>query len=313
MADIVCLGIMVADVVARPVEKVPERGRLVLVERMELHTGGCAVNTAIALARLGIKTAVIGKVGNDGFGRFIVDRLVEEGVDTRGVKFDSSRNTSATMVLVSPDGERAFIHYTGTNATFVYEDIDWGIISEAKILHVAGSLVMPSFDGEPTARAMRKAKEMGIITVLDTVWDSTGKWLQLVGPPLQYTDIFIPSIEEARMITGKESPEDIASFLLERGVKIVALKMGEKGCYIRTKEEEYRVPAFKVPVVDATGAGDAFAAGFLAGTLMGWDLEERGRFANAVGAACVMGMGAASGLRDFEGTMRIMKEYETIQ
>lgn len=313
MADIVCLGIMVADVVARPVEKVPERGRLVLVDRMELHTGGCAVNTAIALARLGIKTAVIGKVGNDGFGRFIVDRLVEEGVDTRGVKFDISRNTSATMALVSPDGERAFIHYTGTNATFVYEDIDWGIISEAKILHVAGSLVMPSFDGEPTARAMRKAKEMGITTVLDTVWDSTGKWLQLVGPSLQYTDIFLPSIEEARMITGKESPEDVASFLLERGVKIVALKMGERGCYIRTKDEEYRVPAFKVPVVDATGAGDAFAAGFLAGTLMGWDLEERGRFANAVGAACVMGMGAASGLRDFEGTMRIMREYETIQ
>jgi sugar/nucleoside kinase (ribokinase family) len=313
MADIVCLGIMVADVVARPVKEIPERGRLVLVDRIELHTGGCAVNTAIALARLGIKTAVIGKVGEDGFGRFIVERLMEEGVDTRGVRSDRSANTSATMVLVAPDGERAFIHYTGTNASFLYEDIDWDIISEAKILHVAGSLVMPGFDGEPTARAMKRAKDMGLITALDTVWDSTGRWLQLVGPSLQYTDIFLPSIEEAKMMTGREREEDIASFLLDRGVKIVGLKMGERGCYIRTREEEYRIPAFKVPVVDATGAGDAFVAGFLAGTLMGWDLRERGRLANAVGAACVMGMGAASGLRDLEGTMKIMEEYEEIR
>src|SRR5690349_11103247 len=111
MAEVVCLGLLVADVVAKPVAEYPARGRLVQVDQMELHSGGCAANTAIALARLGVATAVIGKVGQDGFGDFLAGELARHGLDTSAVMRDDRAHTAATMVMVHPDAERSFIHY----------------------------------------------------------------------------------------------------------------------------------------------------------------------------------------------------------
>src|SRR5436190_5295315 len=116
MPEVVCLGILVADVVGKPVDNWPERGKLNLVDRMELHTGGCATNTGIALAKIGIDTAVIGKVGDDGFGDFMVSQLQKYGIQAEGVVRDKETATSATMVMVHSDGERSFIHYIGANA-----------------------------------------------------------------------------------------------------------------------------------------------------------------------------------------------------
>ncbi|HIQ06614.1 MAG TPA: sugar kinase [Anaerolineae bacterium] len=310
MADILCLGIMVADVVARPVTRFPERGRLELVDEMSLHTGGCAVNSGITLARLGFSVGVIGKVGSDGFGDFIVAELEREGVDTIGVRRDQVVHTSATMVMVDPDGERRFIHYLGANATLREGDVDFDLIARAKILHVAGSLVLPGIDGEPTARILRRAKELGVTTALDTVWDATGRWMALVGPSLPHVDYFLPSLAEAQQLTGKQEPVDVAEALLAHGVRVVGLKMGEAGCYVRTADTELRLPAYRVQAVDATGAGDAWAAGFLAGVLQGWDLACTARFANAVGALCVTAMGATGGVRSLEETLAFLAERE---
>lgn len=308
MVDVVCLGIMVADVVARPLVELPERGRLILVDQMELHTGGCAVNSGIALAKLGIKTGVMGKVGQDGFGDFVIHELERYGLETAGVRRDPVTNTSATMVMVDPDGERRFVHYLGANAELVEEDIDLELIRRAKILHVAGSLVMPRIDGGPTANILRQAQEMGVITSLDTVWDAKGRWMELIGPCLPYTDYFLPSLEEARQLAGRQEPSDIADEFLGRGVKVVGLKMGEAGCYIRTADQELYLPAYQVQAVDATGAGDAFVAGFFAGVVKGWDLEQTGRLANAVGALCVTAVGATTGVKSLEETLAFMEK-----
>ena len=124
--------------------------------------------------------------------------------------------------------------------------------------------------------------------------------MSLLKPCLPYVDYFVPSIEEARMCTGKHEPADVAKVLMDGGVKVVGLKMGEEGCYIRSANEEIRIPRFNVNAVDALGAGDAFAAGFLVGVLKGWDLEKTGRFANAVGAHCVMELGATTGIKSLE-------------
>ena len=300
MTDVVCLGILVADVVAKPVERVPARGRLVLVDRIELHTGGCAANTGIALAKIGIKTAVIGRIGDDGFGDFVVNRLKQSGIDASHVVRDLLRRTatSATMVMVHGDGERSFIHYLGANAALKREDVDMDFVKTARLLHIAGALVMPGIDGEPTAEILREARKAGVITTLDTVWDDTGRWMELLEPCLPYVDYAVPSIEEARMVTGKHDPEDVARVLMDKGAKAVALKMGDQGCYIRSADTELRIPIYKVDAIDALGAGDAFAAGFLAGLVRGWDLERTGRFANAVGAFCVTALGATTGIPD---------------
>jgi len=309
---IVCLGIMVADVVGRPLRTLPEAGRLVLVDEMSLHTGGCAINTATALALLGLPVEVIGKVGMDPFGDFLVRRLEERGIGSRGVARDPEVGTSATMVMVDPDGERRFVHYIGANACLTLEDVDLAMVEGASILHVAGALVLPGIDGQPTAGLLQKAHSAGVTTFLDTVWDDTGQWMQLLGPCLPHVDYFVPSLAEAQALTGLDEPGDVARALLDRGVGTVVLKMGADGCLVVTRTgEPLRVPAYEVEAVDATGAGDAHAAGFIAGVWQGWPLERTARLANAVGALCVTGVGAAGGLRSLPETLAFMESTST--
>jgi len=307
--DVLCLGIFVADIVAKPIEDMPGKGKLALVDTMELHTGGCASNTGYALNKLGISTGLMGKVGTDGFGDFFVNYMRNAGLDIRGIKYSITANTSATMVMVSADSERTFFHYLGANAELNYNDVDFNIVKEAKILHIAGSFLMPGFDGEPASRVLKQAREWGITTSLDTAWDSKGNWLNVLEPCLQHLDIFMPSIEEARMVTGKDEPSEIAEFLLSYGIKTVALKMGERGSYVRTPDWELYLPVYKVETVDATGAGDAFAAGFLAGVAKGWSYKDAARLGNAVGACCVTAIGSSAGIKNMDETLEFMKDY----
>lgn len=305
---IVCLGIMVADVVGRPLRVVPDPGRLVLVDEMSLHTGGCAVNAATALARLGLPVEVIGKVGNDPFGDFILNALKERGIGARGVKRDPQAGTSATMVMVEPDGERRFVHYIGANAQLTLADIDFSMVENASVLHVAGSLVLPGIDGEPTAELLQCARAADVITFLDTVWDDKGRWMEMLRPCLPFIDYFVPSLPEAQAITGLDAPVDVARALLDHGVGTVGLKMGADGCVVVSAGGDIiSLPAFQVDVVDATGAGDAFAAGFVAGVYQGWPLEKTARFANSVGALCVTGLGATGGVTTLDKTLEFME------
>ena len=172
----------------------------------------------------------------------------------------------------------------------------------------AGSFVMPKLDGEPTARILRHAKDAGVMTSLDTVWDTTGNWLKTLEPCLPHVDVFLPSIEEAKQLTGLDSPPEIAKFLMDYGIQIVGLKMGKRGSYVRTVTEEIYAPSYEVDVVDATGAGDAYVAGFLAGIVMGWDLKRTIELASAAGAACVTAIGTTAGIKNIEETVEITRE-----
>jgi sugar/nucleoside kinase (ribokinase family) len=277
---------------------------------MELHTGGCAANTGISLAKLGVKTAVIGKVGCDGFGDFIVHRLAGNKIESAGVARDADAATSATMVLVHSDGERSFLHYYGANATLREADIDMRLVKQSKVVHIAGAFLMSSLDGEPCARVLEEAKSAGVITSFDTAWDVTGSWIDKIGCCLKHVDYFLPSYEEAKMLAGgREDPAEIARVLIDAGVKVVGLKMGERGAYVRSADgQEVRIPALKVDAIDALGAGDAFVAGFLTGVVREWDLERCAQFANAVGACCVTALGATTGVRSFSDTLSFLEQ-----
>jgi sugar/nucleoside kinase (ribokinase family) len=304
---IVCLGILVADVVGRPVRTIPAPGRLALVDEMGLHAGGCAVNAGTVLAQFGLPVEVIGKIGRDPFGDFLLETLAARHIGASAVRRDDGAGTSATMVLVEPDGERRFVHYIGANARLTLEDVDMALVQRAAILHVAGALVMPGIDGEPTAELLRRAQAAGVTTFLDTVWDDTGRWMSTLAPCLPYVDVFVPSLAEALALTGETEPEAAARSLQARGAGTVALKMDVRGCLVLDRAGEVlRVPAFRVDSVDSTGAGDAFAAGFIAGTYLGWSLEETARLANACGALCVTGRGAAGGTRSLQETQAFM-------
>lgn len=310
MSSVVCVGILVADLMGRPINRFPEKGKLLLVPEMELHVGGCAHNTAVDLKKLGEEVLVVGKVGDDDLGDVVINSLRRHGVDTRGVTRDSRFHTSATMVLLDDQGERTFLHYPGANQALRSEDVKDEFLREAKVVHVAGSFLMPGFDGEETARVFARARQFSVLTSLDTAWDDTGKWFATIAPVLPLVDIFISNRDEASRISKKSTLADIASFFLDYGAKVVAIKMGEEGSFIMTKDEKILVPPFRVQAVDGTGAGDAFAAGFLFGYLRGWDLYEVGRFANACGAMCVEKMGATEGVGSFEAVQQFIREHE---
>jgi sugar/nucleoside kinase (ribokinase family) len=308
MSEIACLGILVADLIGRPIDQLPERGRLGLVDQMTLHIGGCAANTGIDLARLGVETAVLGKVGADGLGDFVTRTLESDGIDTSGVVRDPAVNTSATMVLVDAEGERTFLHYLGGNAAYRTDDVAWDAIRGCRMLHVAGALVMPGIDGQPMAEALRQVRSMGIVTSLDVVWDATGQWMKTLRPCLEHLDYFMPSLSEAQEITGRSDPREVASALRDAGAGTVALKLGTDGCYLQGPDGELSAPAFPVCAVDGTGSGDAFDAGLLVGILRGWDLERSARVANAVGALCVTGVGATAGVRSMQQVEGFLRE-----
>ncbi len=310
MPDVVCLGILVADVWGRPVDDWPERGRLSLVNEIGIGIGGCAANTGVALQKLGAQAAIMGKVGADGFGDFVRETLRAAGADVSGVLSDPSVGTSATLIMVDSAGERTFIHYIGANSKVRPEELDLGLIASARVFHFAGALVMPGFDGEPAASVLRAARQAKVTTSVDTVWDATGRWMALVAPLFPHTDLFLPSLAEAAEITGRTEPAEIAAALVDLGVGTVALKMGPEGSFVRSGEVALQVPAYRVEAVDGTGAGDAYVAGFLRARLLGWDLERCAKFASAAGALCTTAPGTSAGLRDLAGTLEFLAQRE---
>ncbi|MCM8772345.1 MAG: carbohydrate kinase family protein [Candidatus Omnitrophica bacterium] len=307
--DVLCLGIIVGDFIAKPVEGMPERGKLTLVGKTELHIGGCATNTGIVLKKLGVNVSIMGKVGNDNLGKFIINKLKEEGINTEYIKISEKFTTSGTSVLVHSDGERSFLHSVGSNSDFSIKDIDFELLKNFSLIHIAGPFLMPNFIGEGLYLTLKKIKEMEIITTVDTVWDPFGKWFEGIKDSLPYIDYFFVSFEEGKMISGEKEKEKICEFFISKGVKNVCLKMGENGSYIINEKERYYFPALKVNVVDTTGAGDGYVAGFIKGLVENYSFEKCGLLANIVGAKITTEIGATSGVKDWEDLLNFAKNY----
>ncbi|MFA7637258.1 MAG: carbohydrate kinase family protein [Monoglobales bacterium] len=313
MSRVACVGILVADVITKPVDIVPERGLLSHVDAIELYSGGNAMTAAINMRKMGIDSAIVGKVGEDMFGTFLEEKIKEFGVNTKGLKRDKKTQTSASIVLSASDGERTFLHCVGTNGTFSIDDIDWDVIGEAEFVFVTGTYLMDTFDGEQTARFLKKCKDMGKTTLLDVCWDAKERWAKLLDGAMPYIDIFMPSIDEAVKISGETEPDKIADVFFEKGVKRVVIKLGKKGAYLRESADAKSVivPTYsKIKAVDTTGAGDSFCSGFITGLAKGLSFEECGLFANAVGTHCVMEKGATTGIKSYEEIRKFMEEYK---
>jgi sugar/nucleoside kinase (ribokinase family) len=308
--DVVCLGIVVADVICRRVDELPARGTLGLVEQIELRGGGCALNTASALARLGLRTSVVGKVGVDRFGDFLGELLDERGVGRQALLRDPDVPTSATVVLVGSDGTQTFLHVAGANGALRAEELDHELLYAGRALHAAGQLVMPALDGEPFAALLAEARRRGLVTSLDTVFDASGRWERVL-PSLPHVDVFTPALSEARGITGEDDPARAAAWLRRQGVGAVAITLGPDGCYASGPGFEGRVKAPAVSEVDGTGSGDAFAAGVLYATLAGWSFEHGVRFACAAGALATTAVGAYEGVRGVDETLALARDLST--
>jgi len=309
MFDVAHVGILVADVIAKTVDTIPGKGKLGLINSLDLRNGGCAMTAAVNMATIGRSTAILGKIGKDGFGSYLKGVLQEAGVDTNGLIEDEKAATSASVALVDGGGERTFLHCRGANAEFTEEDIDYTVIGKANIVFVAGTMLMPAFDGRPCATFLQKARAMGKITTLDTAWDATGSWMKTLAPCMPHIDYFLPSYEEAVCFAGgKEDPEDIAKCFFDMGVKTVVIKLGAEGCFLKEHKDAggIRIPAYKVDAVDTTGAGDSFCSGFLTGLAMNLPLKDCCELGMATGALCVTATGATTGMKPYAEILSFM-------
>jgi len=304
------LGIIVVDISARPVDEMPEKGLLKITEQISIGLGGHPTNSGRCLSKLGREVAVMGCIGDDELGNLALEELDRHGIDTTGVYRTSAAGTSATIVLIDSSGERSFIHTVGADGEIQPERLNMDLVTSAEVFYMGGALAMPGFDGPPQAEVMAAAQQAGATTVLDVVWDASGQWLELLGPVLDYTDIFLPNIAEARQLSGRQDPADVAALFLDRGIKIVGLTRAEEGANVCTAETSIDVPAYEVDIVDGTGAGDAFTAGFIHGYLEGWDLERTTRFASAMGALATTAVGTTTGINNYQQVRDFLSQRE---
>ncbi|MDX1935397.1 MAG: carbohydrate kinase family protein [Capsulimonadales bacterium] len=306
---VACLGLMVADIVGRPIDALPTKGTLDVIERIELHNGGNGANTSVALAKLGTPVVALGRVGQDGFGEFILSTLKRWGVETQGIGVDPVTPTAATMVTVHSDAERSFLHVPGANAVFTADHVDWDAAADASFFHVAGLELMTAFEGDGVASALEEAKRRGMTTMLDTVMNPRSRWWDGLAPAIPYIDWLVPSIVEADKLTGETVPARQVDWFRAAGSRNIVIKMGEMGCLVAPEHETpFQVPAFSVNAIDSLGAGDSWCAGFLTGLAQGWPLLKTVRFANAVGACCVQALGASTGIRPMSETLAMLEE-----
>jgi sugar/nucleoside kinase (ribokinase family) len=278
---VLCVGQIVADVVVRPVDRLPVPGTADLVEDLQLVAGGCAANTACVLAKLGAPTRIAALAGNDPLGDIAAAQVARCGVDILGLVRSAEVPTSAVVVVVDRRGERSFLYRPGGTEALTCEMVLGSLRPEIACVHLGGTLKLRSLD---LARFLAAARAPGRILSLDTDWDPTGSWARRLEPAIPLVDVLMTNREEGRELTGIGSAEGIARALLAAGPRTVLVKCGADGAVAAEGKTIASYPAYDVAVMDTTCAGDAFAAGFLYARTRGWPLERAVRIANAAGA-----------------------------
>jgi len=308
--DVLCFGLMVCDLIAKPVNKSVFDVDSSRIENIKITSGGDALNTAINIARLGSSVSMAGIIGCDMMGSFLEDEVVKNGIDTSHLIKSNEYSTSTCIVLVDKNGDRHFVYYGKANDALHPEHISDDAINNARIVHLGSAMALENIEGKGLANLFSKAKIAGAITSMDVTWDSSGKWLKRIDEALYYTDLFLPSLQEAKMISGADTYEEMEMFFKKYGLSILVVKLGEKGCFVTDFHERHVIPAFYVEnVVDTTGAGDAFVSGFLTGVLHGMGIYKCGVLGNAVAANCVKEIGATTSNLCLDEIMELVNNY----
>ena len=285
------------------VEFIPIQAGTSLSESTKLQkcpAGGAAV-FAVAVARLGVSCGLIGNVGDDEFGDYLTNVLKVEGVEVSGITKKKGFQTGLAFTSYDKTGRRKYLYYRkdspGTQLS--RNDIDTAYLSKARVLHFPGTtLVASPSSKDAMLKAVKMAQKNGMLISFDpnirTEMMSIGKIRQVYNEFWPFCDLITPGEEEINLLTECDSLEKGTRKLLRKGVKIVAVTLGDRGCLIATKEVVFRSPALKVKAIDPTGAGDTFNAAFVVGLLAGSDLKEIANFSNAAASVTVQKVGHIS-------------------
>jgi sugar/nucleoside kinase (ribokinase family) len=303
---ILCSGSIIYDTLVQPFDD-SAWGTTRWVQSLEYHVGGNGANTARALAILGTPVRLLGVVGNDAQGNFVLQELQESGVDISAIA-RTGLPTAATVVLVNQSGNRQFLHRLGASVEAFREPVEFTpeICQGRSHYHLASLFLLPHLRVHGP-EMLQHARAAGLTTSLDTNWDAEGEWMRALERCLPHLDVLFMNEDEAFMVTGSKDPATGAQIVLNKGVRTAVMKLSGRGCAIYTDRREIICPAFEVKAVDTTGAGDCFVAGFLTARQRGASWAEAGRFGNAVAALSVQKLGAVAGVLPFGETEAWMK------
>ena len=305
--DAAIFGLIVADLIAQPmpVRNPPPPGGLTQVNSITLTTGGNVCSTGQAMAKMGMKVAAAGLVGKDVLGAAVLESLRKNGVDTSAVFTTDKAQTSATVVAVEEGGERCFFHTPG--ATTLLDAAAFRqcfpMFKQCRYVQVGYFGLLPGLTPDlPTVLAELHAAAPQTKIALDTVNPPAAP--DLLTPILPHLDIFAPSRTEAKVLTGEDTPQKmVAAFRRHMKTGLIGIKLDSEGCYLDDGDKAIIVPAYKIDVVDTTGAGDTWFGGLLTALSRAMPLEQAGRFANRAAADCCTAIGASTGVRSFEETL----------
>jgi sugar/nucleoside kinase (ribokinase family) len=300
--DVVALGAHILDVLGRPVESIPEGQGGALIEEIRLSPAGAAGGTAVTMAKLGLSVLSAGAVGVDDAGRVLVEALERFGVDCSELKRRSDVQTSCTILPIRPNGDRPALHVIGANGTYTIDDVPWDAISSADFLHVGG----PEFLGpENATEILSRARAAGTVTTCDFLADGWPELLDMLSGAMAEVDYLFPNEEQAMAFTGKGDPVEAGQALLERGIGCVVITRGASGSSIVSSDGVEHVQAFETEVVDTTGCGDAFVAGFISGLSLGRSPKEAAVIGSATASFVAGGLGSDAGEFDSDRVLEL--------
>jgi sugar/nucleoside kinase (ribokinase family) len=291
------VGVHVLDSHVRTIESIPEGSKGQLVDMIRLSPAGTAGGTGVILARLGATVSCHGAIGTDPVGDTLLSLLQREGLDTSGLVRKAEAQTSASVIPVRPNGDRPAWHCIGTNGLFTLDDLPLAKLDGATHVHLGG----PEFlGGEAAGQLLEHARSLGATTSVDILAPGDPDMLAWVADCLPHADYLLPNDEQVLGFTGASDLAAGARALLDTGVGCIAATQGSRGALVVTRDATVEVPAYEVEVVDTTGCGDAFSAGFLRGLSLGLDHRDAAALGCATAAQVAQGVGTDHGSYDLD-------------
>jgi sugar/nucleoside kinase (ribokinase family) len=291
--EAVVFGDVTIDIVAR-VESYPPPGGDVQPLETRINIGGTSLNTAVMLARLGVRTALIARVGPDFFGDHILRQMEQEGLSNRWMQRDPLVATGLVYIAVTPDGQRTMLGGAGANRNLTIGDAELEMTRAARWLHVTSYNVLAPDSLDATLRAFRVASDSALTSSFDIGLAPIRLAPSELTRAAAKADILLPSEDTDHVPAVKQ---------------IVIRKRGAAGCDVSAQADSFRVPAFPIKVVDSTGAGDAFDAGFIAGRLRGLNFRQSALLGNACGAAACTVLGAGEALPSKQVVLDLLRAH----
>jgi sugar/nucleoside kinase (ribokinase family) len=294
---VAAVGVHILDVLGCPVETIPPGQGSARLREIRATAAGTAAGTAVNLAKLGAQVRSFGAVGSDLLADILLLAMSAAGVDTNGLVRTRRAQTSATILPIRPNGERPALHVPGASRELRLPDIDLDWVRGCDALLLGGPDALAGLSADDLAAVVAAAASSGALTAVDVLHPGSAGDFVRISTALALADWFCPNADQLLALTGRSELDQAISDVLARGTGGVAVTLGADGCLVASSRMRHHIPAIKVDVVDTTGCGDGFNAGFLTGLLLGHEPADAAWLGVACGALVATGLGSDAGIK----------------